>query len=468
MLNYFPKYFSTKAILFYVLVLLVFSFTFSKQILPLHWILSGFIELTAFFYFLSFLTKKWIDIEEKLFLKKIFWTALIIRVIYVIFSYFFYTWMTGIPFEFSTADAYSYHNSGMMLADGGFFNIFSLAPFYFDISDMGRPITLGLLYSLFGKYILIPRLFSAVLSAWMCVLIYKFTKRNFGVQAARIASIMCLLMPNFIYYCGLHLKETDMIFLTVLFLERADYALRANKFSFNTLIIPILAGGTLFFFRTVLAVSAWLAFFSAILLSSGKLMGWWKRILIGFWFLIAVFFIFSGKIEQDVNTYWKAKNNNQSLNMEWRSKRKEGNKLADKGSTALFAPVILMAPFPTLVNVETQQNQMYQNGTYVVKNILSFFVYLALFLIIFRYKSVRQHVLLFAFIGSYLAIIAMSAFALSERFHLPVLPMLVVLAAFGITQVNQKNKKVYIPYLILLAIVIIGWNWFKLAGRGMV
>jgi len=42
------------------------------------------------------------------------------------------------------------------------------------------------------------------------------------------------------------------------------------------------------------------------------------------------------------------------------------------------------------------------------------------------------------------------------------------MAAHGITQIQLKTKNYYIIYLLLLALIIIGWNWFKLAGRGIV
>ncbi|MDR3704392.1 MAG: hypothetical protein P4L28_00615 [Paludibacteraceae bacterium] len=465
--TYFSKFYSQKAIVLYFILLLICSAVFINRVLPFIWIISGVLEIVLFFYFLNYLSKKWIHLSEKIFLRRIFITALIIRVCYVIFSYFFYLKMTGQPFEFSAGDALFYHNFPSEIADVGLTKAFILAKNYrIDISDMGQPLVVATLYTIFGKVIIIPRILNAILSSWMCILLYRFANRNFGEMAAHNTAIIAMLLPNFIYYCGLHLKETNMIFLVVLFMERADYVLRGEKIKISTLIVPVLVGAFLFFFRTVLAASLWLAFFSALIFTSRKVGGWKKRILVVFWFLIAAFFIFSGKIEKDLGDYWSASSNNQSINMKSRADRKGGNTLSEKGSVAIFAPMILVAPFPTFVNVDGQDNQMYQNGSYVVKNIMAFFVIMALLSIIFIYKTYKYHVLLLAFVASYLGIISMSSFALSERFHLPTLPFLVLLAGFGITQINAKRKKLFIPYLILIAIVIIGWNWFKLAGRG--
>ena len=81
-----------------------------------------------------------------------------------------------------------------------------------------------------------------------------------------MAAIFCVLMPNLYVYCGEHLKETEMIFLEVAFLERADYAFRSKKIKFWDVVIPLALGASLFLFRTVLgatavmSVATWLLF----------------------------------------------------------------------------------------------------------------------------------------------------------------------------------------------------------------
>ena len=89
--------------------------------------------------------------------------------------------------------------------------------------------TCELLYYLFDTNVIIVRILKALYSAYTCVLIYKLTTRNFNESTARIAGVIAMLFPNLIYYCGLHLKETEMVFLTVLLLERADFAIRNKK-----------------------------------------------------------------------------------------------------------------------------------------------------------------------------------------------------------------------------------------------
>jgi hypothetical protein len=105
-----------------------------------------------------------------------------------------------------------------------------------------------------------PELIKAFISAYTCVLLYRLSQRTFGEDTARIIGIMSALMLNLIIYCGYHLKETEMIFLEVAFLERADYLFRSHKSTFWNIFLPSILAISMFFFRTVLgtvAISLW-------------------------------------------------------------------------------------------------------------------------------------------------------------------------------------------------------------------
>ena len=152
--------------------------------------------------------------------------------------------------------------------------------------------------------------------------------------------------------------------------------------------------------------------------------------------------------------------------MEWRSERKGGNEFAKYAGAAVFAPLIFTIPFPTMVHIDDQENQLMVNGNNYVKNVLSFFVILSVFLII-KNKQLRQNPFILSFLVSYLGILALSHFAQSERFHLPAMPIYVIFAAYGISLIKPKYKQYFTWWLAFLVVVIIGWNWFKLAGRGL-
>lgn len=383
----------------------------------------------------------------------------------MVFSYFFYEYQTGIPFEFLAADSVGYHEWGVTIANLGI-NKLHIALASLGYTDLGFPAYLGMVYTLFGDYVIIPRIVNAVISAWTVILLYHLANRNFGKNTARLTAIIAMLMPNLIYYCGLHLKETLMIFLLVAFIERADNIIR-GKTTFAGVLLVVALMGSLFFFRSVLFASALFALFSMLLFMRRPGGDVLQRFIVAFWVVIIFWLTFSSRIQAEFQNLVESSTEAQSQNMQWRTQREYGNHLATYGTAVIFAPVMFIAPFPTFVHIEIQQNQMLLSGGYMVKNILAFFIAISLIVLI-RKRMVRKNIFILSFLLAYLAILAQSPFAISERFHLPALPFLIILAAFGITQINRKNKSFYLPYLILIVIVIIGWNWFKLAGRGLI
>jgi hypothetical protein len=469
MMTYLSKYFTSKAIAAYFIVLTICSLLFMDHMLPLLWIVFGMADVLFFFYFSNRISLRWTKYSPVMFRKKLFKTAFIIRIIYVIAIYFFFKKMTGIPFEFEAGDSQGYHVEGAMVADwimaGNFGKYFT--EYRKGVSDMGYPLWLSVIYLFSFKSIIVARIVNALVGAWTCVLIYNIARRNFGEEAARISAVFAMLLPTFIYFCGLHTKETVMVFILVAFIERSDNLVRMRSLKFWNVLLIIFLGVALFFFRTVLAVAAWFSLFSALLFSSSRVIGPGRRAIYATWFIVATLIVFSGRILTEVEGYSNTSGSNQEQKISLISTREGANKLAKYGRTAVFAPVMLMAPFPTLVNVATQQNAMMTNGALFTRNIFVFFVIMALFLL-FKQKLLTQHVQVIVMLLSYLVILAASGYALSPRFHMPALPFLVILAGYGVTKVNRQYLKYYLPYLVLIVMIIIFWNWFKLAGRGMV
>ncbi|MCG8699389.1 MAG: glycosyltransferase family 39 protein [Bacteroidales bacterium] len=467
-MTHLSNFFTSRAIVYYFLVLGVCMIMFSSNSLSFLWILTGSLTVVFFYFFVFRLSVVWSNFSVKDFIRNLFITGLMVRIVYVIISYILYNQITGKPFEFIARDSLFYHDFGYNISTIGIKKAFMMASEWnVNVSDMGYPTFISIIYSVFGKSVIAVRILQSVANAYTVVLIYKFTQRNFDETTARNAAIIAMLLPNFIYYCGVHLKEIFMVFLVMVFIERIDYILKSNKIKWSALILPAICGGTLFLFRTVLAACVWFSLFSALILAKQNTIKKERRWLIGIWFVVAALIILSDATEKELGTYWEKKNNNLENSLRYKAKRKGGNLLAERGSAAVFAPMILIAPFPTMVNIETQQNQMYLHGGYYVKNTLAFFVLIALLSIFFKQKNYRKHVLILVYLAGYLTIITFSSFALSERFHLPILPIFCILSGVGITQINQNNIRLFVPYLLIVSVMIIGWNWFKLAGRGL-
>ena len=479
-LNYMPNFVMKHAMLAYILALLACNAAYAPYTLQIQWWIFGVVEVCGFFYLGHQLIKSWIQLGTKAFAKNLFIISFLLRLAWVIISYWLYQNWTGTPFSIGAADELFYdevaHYAAKLMRSGDW-NIYSNIVKYSGVafSDTGYLIYLSIVYYIFFDSILVARIIKAALGAWTAVLIYKLATRNFGEYTGRMAGILCMLMPNLIYYCSFQLKEVEMVFLAVLFAERADYLLRKSKLTFLPTTLLMLIPAYMFMIRTALAAVLVLAFLCALVLSSEQIIKWGRRtvlILIAVTFIVTMFFS-STNIGQDVMDMWSVGGSNQQANMEWRSER-EGTRgvnqiFAKYAGAAVFAPMIFTIPFPTMNHIEGQENQMMIHGGNFVKNIVSYFTLAALIILLFSGKW-RKHVLIGAILCGYLVVLVFSSFAQSERFHQPVLPFILMFAAYGISLMSQQKmlKKWYNYWCIMMFIAAMAWNWFKLAGRGLI
>lgn len=465
MLTYFPKDFSTKAIFAYLATLAIVSAIYISYVLPFQFVLFGLVSILVFFVYSTKLTMNWQKLSSMTYQKKLFIMALVIRLVYVVFIYFYYIAMTGEPFMYYSSDEAQYHLLSAMWNELGFEEFRNMMKNYVVFSDSGYCWWLGFEYLILGTHVLPPRLLKCVIDAFSCVLIYNLAERNFGESTGRMAGIFCMLMPTMWYYCGITLKETEMTFLVVLFVERADLALRAQKISIKELILPLMAFLAMFAFRTALAAVMVAALTAALILSSGKQLQSWKKILYSSIFVIWMFLTVGAEIVQETQQLWEGRGENQVEGYAERASR--GNSFAKYASATVFAPLIFTIPFATMVNIPVQENQMMLNGAYFAKNIMSGLTIFALILLLFR-KEWRQHVLPIAVMCGYLIVLVFSNFAHSGRFHFPVMGLELMFAAYGISQLTNRQKRWYVMWLVGICIANVIWAWVKLAGRGWV
>lgn len=467
MVPFFPKQIATRAVAVYLLALIVVSLVYFQYAMGFEYWIFGVLCVSGFFLFLSKWSMDWRGTPERRFLFQTFTLALVIRLIWVVFSYYYYRNITGIPFEYAAADSLGYHREAEWLAG----EPWSVAwDYYFGsgsngISDVGYPLYLTVLYKLFGPVIIIPRIIKAFLGAGICLLIYRICRRMFDESTARMASLMCVLMPNLIIYCGYHLKETEMLFLEVAFLERADYLIRSRKISFLSILFPTLLAGCMFFFRTVLGAAAVFAMATAVLFSATPSMkrGWKRTAIIG-WGLLCVLVAGGGTIMTEVEALWEDREDNVMRKRLEQTSR--GNQWAQYATGTVMAPMVFLLPFSTMVDVDQQYGQQEKNGGNFVRSFMAFFAFLAIFEA-FRQKKWRDFSLVGAFVIAYLGVVSLSGFSNSERFLLPGLPCLIIMWAYGVSLLNKKSFRLLNPWCIFVCLIEIAWAFFKLGSRGL-
>lgn len=464
MLPLFPKTIAKKGILIYFISIAAVSLLYFRYAMGIEFILLGAMWVVGFFLLSSSLSRSWAHKSRREFAWSVFWLALGLRVAWVVFSYFFYTAKTGQPFEFDAADSMGYHEEAKWLAQAGWKTAFTYWQGKGGVSDVGYPFYLTVFYRAFGPSVILARFAKCIFSAVSCVLVYKLARRTIGEFPGRMAAIFMVLFPNLIMYCGQHNKETEMIFLIVAFLERADFIIRSRVIRFPSLILVFALALSLFFFRTVLGMVALLSFFAGLLFTSLSLTKQAKNWLITLFAIASVSVFAGGAIATEVEGYWESRVENQFKKRD--AQTAKGNLWAKYATGTVLAPMEFVMPLSTMVDTE-QDNQMMLHGGNYVRNFLGIFVLIALYVTLFKYRNWRDFSLIGSFVIGYLSVIAFSGYGNAERFLLPAAPILMILAAYGVSKLNAKSISIARYWYILVVVMEVAWAYFKIGSRGL-
>ena len=447
--------------------------------MELRYAIVSSLSVLLFFYASQSLSRSWVKDRERKFVRNVFLAGVLVRLLWVFYCYFFFN-----PDYYGTtfggrADVEWYMPFGEAIAQwvrDGFPVSFGqlMRTWQSAIDDVGYPIWLAIISLLtFGQSdVFVPFLIKTLIGAYCSVCIYRVAKRHFGEGVARIAALFVALNPNMIYWCATMMKETEMVFLCCLCVDLADRTFTSGqKLSFKSLLPGVLVGMYVFFFRSALAIVIFLAMFAHIVMASNRVMSIGKKIIAGVMVGIVLLVGMGDRLRTQTEKIVKTvQSDAQDANMEWRSKREGGNSFAKYAGKAIFAPLIFTIPFPTFnMAIEKQITQTQLSGGNYIKNILSFFV-IYIMLIMLLSGEWRRHVFILAYTLGYLACLVLSTFAQSSRYHMPVWPMLMLFAAYGvqIAKTNPQVRKWFPIALIVEVVVCLAWNWFKLKGRGMI
>ena len=442
-------------------------------------VFTAIISIVLFFFVGRSMSNKFSLLGEKKFLRSVFTVGLVVRILWILYMFFvFNPRYYGTRFG-STADVEWFMGFGKYLSEWISGNSMHTLAEIIDINmsaidDVAYPMILGIEYLLTGGVsdVLIPYIVKSILGACCAIYAYRIAKRHFGEGAARIAAIFVCLNPNIIYWCATMMKEAEMVFFCCLAVDKFDEALSTNsQLTIKSLIPGILSGFVLLFMRTTLGLALFAAVMVHILLVDKRIISIGKKIFMGVLMVLVLSVVVGDHlIEQSKGYVEIAQSDSQKTNMKWRSTREGGNDFAKYASATVFAPLIFTLPFPTFNQAyETQLLQVQLSGGYFIKNILSFFVIIVLIQFIITGEW-RKHVLLMGYTCGYLVVLVFSGFAQSGRFHMPIWPMLMIFAAYGV-QLAKSDKRVrrWFMYALYIEVFIcLAWNWFKLAGRGMI
>lgn len=464
-------------------VAMVACWVFLGHPMEMQYAIIASISVLLFFFGSKSASQNWIGTNERTFIRNMFVLGLCVRLVWSMYCYFIFNPDYYGNTYGETADVDWYMPFGRAIYEwltGNSTQTFMqvVDTWQSAIDDIGYPIWLAIVNLLtFGESdVFIPFIIKCIVGASCGVCIYHVAKRHFGEGAARMAALFVALNPNMIYWCGNMFKEAELMFLCCLCVDFVDKVFTSGKrLTFKTLLPGILTGFSLFFFRSALGIVMFLAMLAHIVLASGKVMSLGKKVIAGVLVAATLFVGVGDRLRSQTEKMVEmAQSDTQQKNMEWRSKQKEASgaqqSFAKYASAAVFAPLIFTIPFPTFnVANEVQILQQQLSGGNFIKNILSFFVIYVMIVMLLTGEW-RRHVYILAYTSGYLACLVLSSFAHSSRFHMPIWPMLMLFAAYGIqvAKTNPKMRKWWPMVLVAEVVACLAWNWFKLKGRGMI
>ena len=143
-----------KGMITYLLAMIACLVAYSSHMMPAQWWIFGLVSVLGFFHFSNRQTKLWINTKEKAFVKKLFWTAFALRVLWVLISYWLYYEWTGTAFSIGAADELLYDSTAHYVADmlhEGNWHLYTNVVNYsgYIYSDAGYPIYLSVIYWIF-------------------------------------------------------------------------------------------------------------------------------------------------------------------------------------------------------------------------------------------------------------------------------------------------------------------------------
>ena len=475
----FPNWLIGKALVFFFVAMFVCWMAFGYVPEFDLWLISA-ISVVLFFYGSQSISKSLEHKKEKVFVRNVFMTGFLIRVLWALYLYFFFN-----PGHFdntygSGADVDWYIPFGQDIAqwiagDSEYTLSQIIDRNCAGVDDTGYSFWLGIVYFVVGveNDIFIPLLLKCLIGAYCVIPVYRVARRHFGIGVARMAAIFVCVNPNMIYWCGSMMKEAEMVFLVCLAVDNLDRVLSSGqRYTFRSLFPGMLAASALMFFRSALGIVLFMAVFAHIVAASRRVMGLGKKILAGVLVGVVLFVSMGDRIRTQSRSLFDAAQSTEKReqNLEFRANREGGNSFAKHAGIAVFAPLIFTIPFPTFnAAQEGQLVQIQLSGGSYIKNILSFFVILVMLMMLISGEW-RRHVFILAYTVGYHLVLVMSNFAQSGRFHMPVWPMILLLAAYGLqlAKTNGRIRKWFPIVLVLEVFVCLAWNWFKLKGRGMI
>ncbi|MEW7277939.1 hypothetical protein ABW636_05035 [Aquimarina sp. 2201CG1-2-11] len=458
------------SIIFTILVVVFHIIMFPEYTMPLFILLGGVGTIFVFFVALWQYPRYWLT--TKGFIRKLFIHSVVYRILGVIVIYLLTLFFdpASLPFEIKAVDSINYNTSGLLAGEAfqkGESVFKALSGFWKNESDYGFSIVIGFLYYLFGSYPLVVKIFNVLVGSFTVIRIYQITRHVYNEERARLAGILMMLMPPLIWFIGMALKETLLIFIIVNIAYLITKQIFVSGFKLGVMGFIIFQIAITLYFRTIMAPLLLICLLLQIMFIQTSniryrvLSVFISGVLIYASYLVVGWLGMLESIEMMIEA----------------SQDQFGSELShaaeEKGisyTAAIISPLLIagamITPFPSLLNFEEAQLGIYVHFyNEIIRNCLYFFVFFGLIRILKQFR--KGIIFMLSFVLGYIMILAISGISFQDRFQILALPFLIVFMADGIYTHYPKKTKHWKIYLFFIFAAILMWNLFKLSNRGL-
>jgi len=472
------KYWKTKYSLFSIIcvffVIIINYLVFKEFSVNPIFLIPNFIVVILFFALLKIFSLKLSYYSEKRFLMNILLISLFIRIVVMLFLYILFYNITGTSFDVEATDSLTYHNIGLVLANQLRQVKFDLhaMPYNLEFGDLGYSIFLAIIYYLFDNSIIVVRFIQCLIDSFSVILIYKITNFFWNTKIARFASILSMIFLPQIFYVSVHQKETVMIFLVLLSIYYS-IKLLYEKISISKLFILLFSIVVLLSMRTSLVLVLIFSILGYYVFNRKK--PFYCRVALLLLLTISLYMCMNflniyKEFESKTKKYIGIESNGS------RGGRSVSNLLSGGQSFVVYAstPILLIqsisTPYPSMVKTNikfyNQTLQWYHIGGLFIWVHISFFCFMGLYHAI-KHKLKDNSILIFYIFGYTIALVS-SLYIMSIRYNILKLVPLLIFVAIGFYHTPKNKFKYWYIYVIFISIVILAWNFVKLAGRELI
>jgi hypothetical protein len=457
-----------RIILFVFGLFAVLYLIFPGKIYGIEWIAAAIFIFVLTISGITNFSKSWLFNNESNFTYKLFWGSLIIRVIamFILLAISYKTW--NMFYTVGARDEMVYYRVAAEAVDiwrgtnisEAYSHIF--ASYKSDISDTGFSTFLMFPIFIFGQSPVLIKILLCIIGSIIVVRGYKLARMLIEEPAARLAGILLMLYPISWFYSEIMLKENLMVLIIIeAFIIMVKIQRSFKLISVLKVLILIVA---LFFFRSALSILLLMVLMVSFVIQYKAKYVIINILLAGVIILLYVYFLKStGRYDE----YYTQYTNVDEFTQERLTYMEKINPFVALVGSPVFAVLSYISPFPSVVTVPNAGGLPHSEYYYhIAGNLfwisLAFFSFYGLYYSL-RYKR-REMAVLLAFVIGYQFVLLKAMMFTSVRFSYPAKPFLLILAAYGMYKL--KSKKWYPVYLVAAVLLIVGWNYVRLKGRG--